>query len=140
MKKQEAIDAALKFVSLLFSDFPSSTIMMSDDFVWENFLPSHVPFGRRYEGASGMQIYIGELAANWGLGELVCNDYVYDPDTRTLVVTGVERQGKALPTGRTCDMPFAWEFRFTEDNKISYGREYNDTYAIAGTFDKASGS
>ena len=59
-----------------------------------------------------------------------------DTETRILAATGVERNGKAIHTGRTCDMEFVWEFRFTPDGKLAYVREYNDTASIGGTFDR----
>lgn len=136
MNKPMAIAAVQKFFGFLFSDFASAAAMMSEDFVWDNFLPKHVPFGRHYVGAAGMQTYLGELAAHWGIGELVFHDHIYDPESRILAVTGVEKGGKSLATGRTCDMDFIWEFRFTEDGRIRYVREYNDTFAIGGTFDR----
>ena len=52
-----------------------------------------------------------------------------------MAATGVEKNGKSVETGRACDMPFVWEFRFAEDGKLTYLREYNDTAAIGGTFD-----
>jgi ketosteroid isomerase-like protein len=82
-----------------------------------------------------MQTYLGELAGSWGMGELVFYDYIYDPESKIMAVTGVEKNGKALPTGRSCNMDFIWEFRFTDAGKIRYVREYNDTFAIGGTFD-----
>ena len=136
MNKRQAIDSVNTFLMLLFSDYQASTDMMSDDFVWENFLPEHIPFGRSYKGADGMKTYIDELAEAWGLGEIVFHDYIYDPETRILAATGVEKNGTALSTGRSCNMDFIWEFRFTKDGKICYVREYNDTNAIAGAFDK----
>ena len=136
MNKQQAIDSATTFITLLFSDYQAATEMMSDDFTWENFLPGHVPFGRSYDGAEGMKTYIDELAEAWGLGEIVFHDYIYDPETGILAIPGVEKNGTALSTGRSCNMDFIWEFRFTGDGKICYVREYNDTNAIASTFDK----
>ncbi len=137
MTKQQAIDTVNQFMKLLLTDFPKCLKMLSDDFVWENFLPSHVPFGGRYEGASGLQKYLEQLSATWVIGELVFLDFIFDSETSILAATGVEKNGKALSTGRTCDMPFVWEFRFSEDGKITYLREYNDTASIGGTFDAA---
>ncbi|NNL86881.1 MAG: hypothetical protein HKP27_14560 [Myxococcales bacterium] len=138
MNKQQAIDTVNQYMKLLLADFPESTKMLADGFVWENFLPSHVPFGGRYEGVSGLQKYFEQLSANWVIGELVFLDFIFDPETRILAATGVEKNGKAIATGRTCDMPFVWEFRFAEDGKLSYLREYNDTASIGGTFDSFS--
>ena len=135
MNKQEAIDAANNYFALLLSDFAACTELMTDDFVWENFLPAHVPFGGRYEGVAGLQQYLEQLAASWEIGELVFNYYIYDAEARTLAASGVEKAGKSLITGRSCDMDFIWEFRFAEDGKLSYLREYNDTASIGSTFD-----
>lgn len=135
MNKQQAIDTVKRYLELLLSDFPESTKMLADGFVWENLLPSHVPFGGRYEGVSGLEKYMGQLAESWVIGELVFHDFVFDPETRILAATGVEKNGKAISTGRACDMAFVWEFRFDADGKLTYLREYNDTAAIGGTFD-----
>jgi len=136
MNKQQVIDIVNNYCELVFSDFETASAMMTDDFVWENLLPDHIPFGRRYEGIDGMKTYVEELAETWGLGKIIFHDYIYDPETRIMVTSGVEKNGKALATGRTCDMDFMWEFRLTEDGKISYVREYNDTNTIADTFDR----
>lgn len=135
MNKQQAVDKVNTYLERVLTDFPACVAMMSDDFVWENYLPAHMPFGGRYEGVAGLQRYLGQLAKTWVIGELEFHDFVFDPSTRTLAATGVEKQGKAVPTGRTCDMAFVWVFRFAEDGRLSYLREYNDTAAIGGTFD-----
>ena len=136
MKKQQAIDTVNRFMERLLSDFPACVKMLSDEFVWENHLPAHVPFGGRYEGVAGLQKYLEQLSATWVIGELVFFDFVFDPETNALAATGVEKNGKAIATGRTCDMAFVWEFRFDRDGQLSYLREYNDTAAIGGTFDQ----
>ncbi len=135
MKKQNAIDTINRYFELLLSDFPESLKMMTDDFVWENFLPPHVPFGGRYEGALGLKTYFEQLAAAWEIGDLSFRDYIFDPETLICAATGIEKNGKALPTGRSCDMAFVWEFRFAQDGKLNYVREYNDTASIGCTFD-----
>lgn len=135
MNKQEAIAAVNTYMERLLGDFPACLEMMTDDFVWENHLPAHVPFGGRYVGRAGLEQYLGELAATWQIGELAFSDFIFDPDTRILAATGVEKNGRALTTGRTCDMAFVWEFRFAPNGRLAYIREYNDTAAIGGTFD-----
>lgn len=136
MNKQQATGLVNQFLEYLFTDFTAASEMLTEDFVWENFLPDHVPFGRSYKGVAGLSTYLGELAETWGLGEIVFHDYIYDPETRIMAIPGVEKNAKALPTGRSCDMDFIWEFRFTEDGKIRYVREYNDTNSIGDTFDR----
>lgn len=135
MTKQQAIDSVNRFMTLLLTDFPACLGMLAGDFVWENHLPTHVPFGGRYVGAQGLQQYLQQLSAAWVIGELVFQDFIFDPETRILAATGVEQNGKSTRTGRTCDMAFVWEFRFALDGKLSYLREYNDTASIGGTFD-----
>lgn len=135
MNKQQAIDTVNEYMGLLLSDFPKSLKMISDDFVWENFLPAHIPFGGRYEGAAGLEDYFEQLAENWVIGELVFHNFIFDPETRVLAASGVEKNGKAIATGRACDMAFIWEFRFAENGQLSYLREYNDTASIGATFD-----
>ena len=122
-------------MELLLTDFPECLKLTTRDFVWENFLPSHIPFGGRYEGAAGLQNYFEQLSAAWEIGELVFFDFIFDPETKILAATGMEKKGKSTATDRECDMAFVWEFRFTGDGKLAYVREYNDTAAIGGTFD-----
>ena len=138
MKKQQAIDTVNKFMERLLTDFPECVELLADDFAWENFLPAHVPFGGRYEGVAGLQKYLEQLSATWAIGELVFHDFIFDPETAILAATGVEQNGQALSTGRSCDMAFVWEFRFAGDGRIKYLREYNDTASIGGTFDSIS--
>ena len=97
MNKQQATDAVNKFCKLLFTDYPAAVEMMSDDFIWENFLPDHIPFGRSYEGTADMKTYINELAEAWEIGELVFHDYIYDPETRIMATPGVEKMVKHCP-------------------------------------------
>ncbi len=61
MTKQEAIDTVNRYMGLLLTDFPECAKLMADEFAWENFLPSHIPFGGRYEGAAGLQKYLAQL-------------------------------------------------------------------------------
>ena len=88
----------------------------------------HVPFGG-HEGASGLQKYLAQLS-NVGDGELV---FMILFSTRLRRQESKKTANRA--TGRACDMPFVWEFRFAPDGKLTYLREYNDTAAIGGTFD-----
>ena len=63
MNKSQATETVQKFLELLLTDFTASLAMITDDFVWENFLPAHIPFGGRYEGSSGLQNYLEQLSA-----------------------------------------------------------------------------
>lgn len=132
--KEGAIKAMKKFMGLLAKDVPAAMALCTEDFAWENFLPSNVPFGGRYEGAAGVQKYLAKMNETWVIGKLEFQDFMWDPDTLKLAAPGVEKNGKAIATGRSCDMPFVWEFRFARDGKLQYLREYNDGATIGGTF------
>ena len=56
------------------------------------------------------------------------------PDGRRCAAVGVEKNGKALPTGRVTDMEFVWIFRTNEAGQFSYVREYNDTNVMGQAF------
>ena len=47
---------------------------LSQDFVLENYLPQHFPFGGRYEGASGFLQYLGEISSAIDMGPLQMDD------------------------------------------------------------------
>ena len=55
-------------------------------------------------------------------------------DSGLLVLVGFEKDGKALPTGKIFDLHFVWVVKFTDDGKICYLREHNDTAAIGDAF------
>ena len=124
----------LEFITALITDMDKAETMMADGFVWENFLPENVPFGGTYEGIEGMKAYFGELAANWEIGGLDIPEVIVSADGRRFAAIGVEQNGKALSTGKSCNMPFVWIFKTDEAGKFSYVREYNDTHVIGQTF------
>ncbi len=135
LDRAEAIKRVDAFMTNLLTDFEAVPAMITPEFAWDNFLPEQVPFGGHYEGLAGLQIYLGQLAAAWEIGELVFRDHVFDATNQRIAVFGVEKGGRSLLTGRACDMDFVWEFRFDPDGRVSYVREYNDTASIGATFD-----
>lgn len=129
-KEDECRDKILNFVHLLVTDMESAKKLMSDDFVWENYLPAHVPFGGRYEGALGMEKYIAQLAENWEIGEILFDEVIVSDDGKKFAVIGAENNGKSLTTGKACDMDTVWIVKLNDDGLFSYVREYNDTNAM----------
>jgi len=85
-------------------DFEAVKCLMSEDFVWINILPEHVPFGGIYRGAEGLKRYHEELSVSWVLGEFEFEEYI--TSGTTLVLVGTEVNAKAISTGKICNMPF----------------------------------
>lgn len=133
-KEEECRDKILNFVHLLVTDMASAKKLMSDDFVWENFLPAHVPFGGRYERASGIEKYIALLAEHWEIGEILFDEVIVSEDGKKFTVIGTEKDGKSLKTGKSCDMDTVWIVRLNDDGRFSYVREYNDTHTMGQTW------
>ena len=123
-----------QFITLLATDMDAAGELMADGFVWENFLPDNVPFGGRYEGVEGMTAYFAQLAENWEIGGLEISEIIASEDGRRFAAIGVEQNGTALSTGKSCDMAFVWIFKTNEAGQFTYVREYNDTHAIGQTF------
>jgi ketosteroid isomerase-like protein len=135
MDKSKAVETIKQFINLILTDVEAASELISEDFVWENFLPKHMPFGGRYEGMSGLKTYLGQLAEYWTVGGMDFVEFIFDSETKVTVGHIIEKDGRSLITGRSCDLDAMWEFRFTDDNKLKYVREYNDTSLIGGTFD-----
>ncbi len=123
-----------QFLAYLMTDMDAAAGMMAEGFVWENFLPENVPFGGRYEGIEGMKTYFAQLGANWEIGGLDFSEIIVSADGRRCAAIGVERNGKALSTGKSCDMAFVWIFKTDDAGRFTYVREFNDTHVIGQTF------
>ncbi len=134
MTEQDCKDRILQFITLLVTDMDEAAKLMADGFVWENYLPDNVPFGGRYEGVAGMKTYIGQLATNWEIGGLDISEVIVADGGKRFAAIGVERNGKALATGKSCDMAFVWIFKLNDAGQFTYVREYNDTHAMGQTF------
>ena len=134
MTEDDYKNKIIQFLTLLMTDMDKAAPMMADGFVWENYLPDHVPFGGRFEGVEGMVTFMRLLADNWEIGELDISEVIVSDDGMRFAAVGVERAGKALSTGKVCDMAFVWIFKTNEDGQFTYVREYNDTNAIGQTF------
>lgn len=116
------------------TDFVASLALLSEDVVWINRLPDHVPFGGEYHGHEGVARYFQLLAETFVLGGHNFQEYDFIETENTLVIVGCEKDGKVIPTGKVFDLEFVWVVRFDEEGRIKYLREHNDTAAIGGAF------
>ena len=127
-------DKITQFLTLLMTDMEAAGGMMAEGFVWENFLPDNVPFGGRYEGLDGMKTYFAQLGETWEIGGLDFSEIIVSDDGKRIAAVGVERNGKALATGKSCYMDFVWIFKLDDSGRFTYVREFNDTHTIGQTF------
>ena len=81
-----------------------------------------------------MTTYMHQLAENWEIGGLDISEVIISDGGKCFAAIGVERDGKALATGKNCDMAFVWIFKINDAGQFTYVREYNDTNAIGQNF------
>jgi len=118
---------------LLTDDFVKVvTDWLTDDFVWINQLPEHIPFGGIYEGQEGLGRYGQELMAAIEMQPLHVDEIIVQG--LTAVIIGVERGTKVIPTGKHYDMEYVHVVKFAPDGKVSYVREYNQYEGMAAAF------
>jgi len=122
------------YTATMQADFPASLELLSEDVVWVNLLPEHVPFGGEYRGREGVAAYFQLMAETFVIGEYLYDQFEFIEADNTVVVIGFEKDGKILPTGKTFDLHFVWVVKFDDDGKICYLREHNDTAAIGDAF------
>ncbi len=139
VRGDEATAKILGFINLCVTDLDAANEQLAGGFVWENYLPDHVPFGGRYEGPEGLARYLTQLGETWEIGELAVSETLVSNDGRAFSMIGVEKDGRSLVTGRSCDMAFVWIIKIDDDGKFVSLREYNDTAAMGGTFDQPAG-
>ncbi len=116
------------------SDFPQALEMLSEDVVWINKLPEHIPFNGKFNGREGVAQYFQLLNESFVLGEHSFAEYDFIEAEDTLVVTGCEKNGQVISTQKVFDLDFVWIVRFNEHGQIKYLREHNDTAAIGAAF------
>lgn len=104
---------------------------LADNFLLENYLPEHIPFGGRYEGRAGLVQYLSELSQAIDMGPLDMQDWT--GDGAEVVVRGIEKS-LVKSTGKTYAMRFVHWLSFNEDGRLSNMREYNDTAEMAEAF------
>jgi len=105
---------------------------ITDDFVWINHLPDHIPFGGSYQGAEGLMRYGRELAAAVELKPLHIDSIVIQGNTAAVI--GVEQGTRVIPTGKFYDMDWVHVVKYTEDGLVAYLREYNQYEEMAAAF------
>jgi ketosteroid isomerase-like protein len=125
-------------VKAFYEELPSDPVaacgkFLSDDFVLENFLPEHIPFGGRYEGTEGFLKYLGEVFAAIEMEPLEMDEWV--ADAMTVAVRG-EDKGLVRSSGRKYRMRFVHWLTFDDTGRIAFMREFNDTAALAEAFDR----
>lgn len=128
------VEKIQQYAAALKADFESSLDFLSDDVVWVNLLPKHVPFGGEYIGKAEVVRYFMLMAETFELGDYLWDSFDYVESGNALVIVGFEKDGKALPTGKVFDLHFVWVVKFNDEGKICYLREHNDTAAIGDAF------
>ncbi len=121
------------FYELLLSDFETAVDRyLADDFVWENPLPSCVPFGGVYHGVEGLGTYLRGLLEAIEMSPLHFDEMI--ATDRTVAAIGVEEDTLVPSTGKRYSMPFVHIIRFNEAGKVTHVREYNDTREMVVAF------
>ena len=128
------IEKLQNYTATMQVDFPASLEMLSDDIQWINLLPDNVPFGGEYRGKEEVVGYFQLMAETFVIGEYLYDQFEFIESGDTVVVVGFEKDGKAIPTGKTFDLNFVWVVKFNDEGKICYLREHNDTAAIGDAF------
>ena len=136
MTKEQLVESFNTFFSTVLST-PAKAFadLLSPDVVWENYLPAHVPFGGKYEGIQELVKYLTQLSESIVMGPLEYLEYYAETDTNTLIVVGKENESTSKTTGRTYNMPFVWIAKFSEEGRLIYCREHNDTREMSAAFD-----
>jgi len=136
MKKEELIERFTTFMSTVLST-PALAFcdMVDTEVVWINQVPDNIPFGGKYEGIQEMVRYLTELTMSIKMGPLEYHAFHAETETNTVVVVGKEVDSVSLLTGRTYNMPFVWIAKFTDEGRLIYCREHNDTVEMAAAFD-----
>jgi ketosteroid isomerase-like protein len=128
------IEKLQNYTATMQADFPASLELLSEDVVWINLLPEHVPFGGEYRGREAVTAYFQLMAETFLIGSYLYDQFEFIESGNTVVVVGFEKDGKAIPTGKVFDLHFVWVVKFNDDGKICYLREHNDTAAIGDAF------
>lgn len=126
------IATAKAFYSDVLTDpVAAAKLYLADDFLLENYLPDHIPFGGRYEGKAGLVQYLTELAQEIDMGPL--DIHAFTGDGAEVVLRGAEKS-LVKSTGESYSMNFVHWLSFNEAGKLTNMREYNDTAKMAEAF------
>lgn len=115
-------------------DLPSFLAKLSDDCVWENPGPPHVPdyFGvkRGREEIQGLFQFVG---TELGVSTFRPERMFEDGDT---VIAVVAVEGTAPSTGKTWGGRVAQQFTFGPDGSVVAFRDYQDSWGVAAALEK----
>jgi len=126
------IERAKDFYKLALTDPVAATVeFLADDFVLENYLPEHIPFGGRYVGAEGFIQYLTEIAGGIDMGPLQMDEWCANGNT--VVARGVE-DSLVRSTSKKYSMVYVHWLTFNDDGQLTNMREYNDTAAMGSAF------
>ena len=131
---ERLIEIAKGFYNEILTD-PEKAIQehLAESFVLENYLPSEIPFGGRYEGAQGLVQYLTEISEALEMGPLEFHEWLGTADS--VVVRGSE-SSVFRATGKRYSMDFVHWLRFDEHDRVVHMREFNDTAKMATAFRK----
>ena len=121
-------------MAMMKSDFEGALDLLSDDIIWINQLPAHVPFGGEYIGKQEVIRYFMQMTETFKIGDYIWGQFEYIESGNELVVVGYEKGGEAIPTNKVFDLHFVWIVKFNNEGKLCYLREHNDTAAIGDAF------
>jgi ketosteroid isomerase-like protein len=129
----DLLQTAKAFYGLVLTDpVAAGEQYLSEDFVLENYLPEHFPFGGRYEGREGTVRYLVEISDAIEMGPLIMDEWLCDD---TSVVARGREASLVRSTGRKYDMLFVHWLSFDDAGRITHMREFNDTAEMAKAFD-----
>jgi ketosteroid isomerase-like protein len=136
MNKDQLIECFTTFMgTVLTTPALAFADMVDTEVVWENYVPEHVPFGGKYEGIQELVRYLTELTVAIQMGPLEYHEFHAETETNTVVIVGKEIDSVSKTTGRSYNMPFVWIARFSDEGRLTYCREHNDTCELAAAFD-----
>ncbi len=124
----------LYFMGVMKEDFPACLELLSEDVIWLNRLPGHVPFGGQYSGRSEFASYIQRMGATFEIGHYPVEEFDFFESGNTLVIVGYEKDARVIATNTVFDLPFVWVVKFNEWGQICFLQEHNDTAAIGDAF------
>jgi ketosteroid isomerase-like protein len=133
MKPEELIERTRAFYQTALTDLEKALelYVATERFVWENPLPSHVPFGGTYEGHDGLRRYLALVNDTIEINQFEFGEVVAQGDT---VMAAGHEASRVRATGRSYEMDFVHLVKFTPDGKLLSVREYNDTASIGEAF------
>jgi len=105
----------------------------SEDVLWINNVPEHLPYGGEYRGLKGLTELFAQYMTALDIGKIEFDEYFVTADN-VVIVTGTECDSRVKSTGKHYTMPFVWVARFNPNGQINYLREHNDTYPMAEAF------